>query len=258
MTIFGYASSSYIETSYIHGVTPAAHGWMYQGIPAGMSHISIVFDWGGGSYSNQNVTLSNGVTPGINQYDLKRERYAIVIINNGQGTHGYTVNTGNHGTPDKVLYSAEIESGQYYWIFNVGSGGYGGVTWDHRGVSTPVMNYHSIKIDQYSIANILHNGNPHPSQIETYYNHGDTPGHALRYNGMYPQEGCRILIDGSGSDSSTIYQAYNGTTPDTIGYYINTSLVIINNGTGIVANCGFGTEYDLYSKMQTRHNRKYI
>lgn len=76
-----------------------------------------------------------------------------------------------------------------------------------------------------------------------------TPGHALRYNGMYSQEGCRIIIDGSGSDSATVYQAYNGTTPDTIGYYINTSLVMINNGTGIVANCGFGAEYALYSKM---------
>ena len=30
---------------------------------------------------------------------------------------------------------------------------------------------------------------------------------------MYPQEGCRIIIDGSGSDSATVYQAYNGTTP---------------------------------------------
>lgn len=69
-----------------------------------------------------------------------------------------------------------------------------------------------------------------------------TPGHALRYNGMYPQEGCRILIDGSGSDSSTVYQAYNGTTPDTIGYYINTSLVIINNGTGIEYS-GWITDY---------------
>lgn len=85
-----------------------------------------------------------------------------------------------------------------------------------------------------------------------------TPGHALKYNGMYPQEGCRIIIDGSGSDSATVYQAYNGTTPDTIGYYIYTSLVINNNGAAIVANCGFGAEYDLYSKMQTRHNRKYI
>lgn len=87
------------------------------------------------------------------------------------------------------------------------------------------------------------------SYIETSYIHGVTPGHALRYNGMYHQEGCRIIIDGSGSDSATVYQAYNGTTPDTIGHYINTSLVIINNGTGFVANCGFGAEYDLYSKM---------
>lgn len=155
-------------------------------------------------------------------------------------------------TPDKVLYSAEVESGQYYWVFHVGSGGYGGVTWDHRGVSTPVMNYHSIKIDQYSIANILQDGNAHPSRIETYDNHGGTPpafgwmyqgspsgfghiaivfswgessdsnqstanpngatpGHALRYNSMYPAEGSLSLSDGTGADSGTIYQAYNGT-----------------------------------------------
>jgi len=114
------------------------------------------------------------------------------------------------------------------------------------------MNYHSIKIDQYSIANILPNGNAHASLIETYYNHGvtppafgwmyqgspsgyghiaiifswgessasnqstanpngATPGHALRYNGMYPAEGSLSLSDGRGADSGTIYQAYNGT-----------------------------------------------
>lgn len=78
-------------------------------------------------------------------------------------------------TPDKVLYPAELESGHYHWIFPVGQGGYGGVTWDNRGGSTPVMNYHSVNIDHRSVANILDNGNAYASQIETNYNHGATP-----------------------------------------------------------------------------------
>jgi len=155
-------------------------------------------------------------------------------------------------TPDKLLHVGELAGCHYYWFGTGGYGGYGGTVWDKRGVSTPVMNYHSIKIDQYSIANILPNGNAHASLIETYYNHGvtppafgwmyqgspsgyghiaiifswgessasnqstanpngATPGHALRYNGMYPAEGSLSLSDGRGADSGTIYQAYNGT-----------------------------------------------
>ena len=121
------------------------------------------------------ANYNHGATPGMNQYGTKGDWYAIAIINDGQGTNGYTVNNGNHGTPDKVLYIGESESSHYHWIFPVGSGGYGGIALDYRGVSTPVMNYHSIKIDLYSIANILYNGNAHAAQIETYYNHGATP-----------------------------------------------------------------------------------
>ena len=286
MTIFGYASSSYIETSYIHGATP-----------------------------------------GINQYGTKGDWYAIAIINDGQGTNGYTVNNGEHGstpsifinsdshtrytisnrdglgrdyayvidsygttpsdtnpnynepqedfhwisnyggpytgwgstwiigvTPDKLLHVGELGGCHYFWHGTGGYGGYGGTVWDARGVSTPVMNYHSINIDHCSVANILYNGNAHASQIETSYNHGATPaahgwmyqgmpagmshisiifdwgggsysnqnathlngatpGHALRYNGLYPAEGSLSLSDGRGADSGTIYQAYNGATP---------------------------------------------
>lgn len=88
-------------------------------------------------------------------------------------------------TPDKVLYIGELESGHYHWIFPIGSGGYGGIALDHRGVSTPVMNYHSINIDHRSFANILNNGNAYASQIETNYNHGVTPAaHGWMYQGM--------------------------------------------------------------------------
>lgn len=110
-------------------------------------------------------------------------------------------------TPDKVLYSAEVESGQYYWIFNVGSGGYGGVTWDNRGVSTPAINYHSINIDLHSIANILHNGNAHASQIETYYIHGVTPpAFGWMYQG-HPAGTGHIAIVYSWGESSATYQS---------------------------------------------------
>ena len=175
MTIFGYASSSYIETSYIHGVTP-----------------------------------------GINQYELKEDKYGVVIIDNGQGTQGYTVNTGNHGTPDKVLYPAELESCHYHWIFPVGSGGYGGIALDYRGVSTPVTNYHSINIDHRSIANISDNGNAYASQIETNYNHGVTPAaHGWMYQGMSAgMSHISIIFDwGGGSYSNQNASHPNGITP---------------------------------------------
>ena len=105
MSIFGYASSSYIESSYNHGATP-----------------------------------------GINQYGTKWDWYTIAIINDGQGTNGYTINNANHGTPDKVLYPAELESGHYHWIFPVGSGGYGGIALDHRGV---LNSSHKLPLNKY-------------------------------------------------------------------------------------------------------------
>lgn len=204
--------------------------------------------------------LGYGCTPGINQYGTKGDWYAIAIINNGQGTNGYAINNGNHGTPsdtipnynnpledfhwisnyggpytgcgstwvigvtplihtdsthlnqdplpsytkmviikliklkpiiimvitpDKYLHVGELESSHYHWNHSVGQGGYGGVTWDNRGVSTPVINYHSINIDHRSVANILDNGNAYASQIETNYNHGVTPAaHGWIYQGM--------------------------------------------------------------------------
>lgn len=115
--------------------------------------------------------LGYGYTPGINQYDLKGERYAIVIIDNGQGTHGYTVNSGNNGTPSDTNPNYNNPLEDFHWISNYGGPYTGwGSTWV-IGV-TPLIHTDSTHLNQRSFAITYEDGHYQVDQIEAYYNHG--------------------------------------------------------------------------------------
>lgn len=135
----------------------------------------------------------------------------------GDARSNYIEASYNHGaTPDKVLYIGELESSHYHWIFPVGSGGYGGITWDHRGVSTPVMIYLPININLHSVANIRYNGNAHADLIESFNKHSVTPpAFGWVYQGI-PAGFGHIAIVFSWGESSASSQSVshpNGITP---------------------------------------------